>query len=594
MDIATEADLSPTLTDPVSLGRRVLLFAPHPDDEGFGCGGTLCLLAAAGATISVVIVSDGALGGDGAGLIEKRETESRAAAQLLGYSPPVFWRLPDRGVRYGEVLVTRMLAAIEAVQADLVFAPAATEIHPDHQAIAMAAAEALRRLGGDLRLALYEVSAPLSPNTLVDISAVEARKLEAMQCYRSQLTEQPYDNRIASLNRYRAYPLGPQATAAEAFCVAAASELEQGITPLFESALARRHRLGFAVTASDIPLVSIVIRSMDRATLGEALKSVALQTYDNVEIVVVNAKGGTHANLGEDCGRFPMQIVNQGGAPLSRPQAANAGLDAARGAYLTLLDDDDTLDPDHLIHLVAAIQAESQATVAYAGVRCIDKDDRQRKVSRIFGEPLESTAQLLAGNFIPVHAPLFPRHLLEHARFDETLETYEDWDFWLQLTRLARFVYVNRVTATYYTGGTSGVSPQTPDWEAVRRATRMLFAKWIKTTPDEFKVICDLYHRSRADLLASRAEATRLENLIRDSDMRLADAQARLAEFQAPGTRERLSLLERELAEARLQQYAADRQLQEVLSSSSWNVTKPLRLLKAVATRFARRLASWS
>ena len=587
MDIATEADLNAALIDPISLGRRVLLFAPHPDDEVFGCGGTLCLLAAAGARISVVIVSDGALGGDADGLIEQRESESGAAAQLLGYSPPAFWRLPDRGVRYGETLVARMLAAIESAQADLVFAPANTEIHPDHQAIAMAAAEAVRRLGGDLRLALYEVSAPLLPNALVDISNVEIRKLEAMRCFRSQLTEQPYDNRIASLNRYRAYPLGPKSTAAEAFFIAEATELDKGVAPLFESALARRHRLGFAVNASDIPLVSIIIRSMDRATLGEALKSVAWQTYDNVEVVVVNAKGETHATLGDDCGRFPLRIVNQGGISLSRPQAANVGLGAARGAYLALLDDDDTLDPDHLVHLVAAIQAENQATVAYAGVRCIDRNDRQGRVSRIFGEPLESTAQLLAGNFIPVHAPLFPRHLLERARFDETLEAYEDWDFWLQLTRLARFVYVNRVTATYYTGGTSGVSPQTPDWDAVRRATRILFAKWMKETPDEFKAICDLYHRSRADLLESRAEATRLDEMMRD-------ANQRLAELEAPGTQDRLALLERELAEARLQRDAAGRQLQEVWSSSSWNVTKPLRLLKTAASRLASRLVSRS
>ena len=310
---------------------------------------------------------------------------------------------------------------------------------------------------------------------------------------------------------------------------------------------------------------------MDRASLDEALTSVALQTYANVEVLVVNAKGGTHAVVGEDCGRFPLRIVNQGGSPLSRPQAANAGLDAAAGAYLALLDDDDTLDPDHLVHLVAAVQAESQPTVAYAGVRCIDKDDPERRVTRIFGEPLAGTAQLLAGNFIPIHAPLFPRQLLQHARFDETLETYEDWDFWLQLTRLAKFEYVNRVTATYYTGGTSGVSPQTPDWEAVRRATRTLFAKWIKTTPDEFKAICDLYHRSRADLLASQAEATRLQQATQDHHVRLAEALA-------------------QLAEARTQRDTAGRQLQEVLSSTSWNLTKPLRLLKGAASSLASRL----
>lgn len=587
MDIATETVLGAALTIPASLGRRVLVFAPHPDDEVFGCGGTLGLLAADGAEISVVVVSDGALGGNAADLVDIRESESRAAAQVLGYAPPNFWRLPDRGVRYDETLVARMLAAIVSTQADLVFAPAITELHPDHQAVALAAAEALRRLGGTLRLALYEIGAPLPANTLVDISTVVAQKLQAMHCFPSQLAEQPYADRIAALNRYRAYSLGPQAMAAEAFAVTDARGLAQGLSPLFESVPARRHRLGLAVNGGEIPLVSMIVRSMDRETLGAALDSIALQTYANVEVVLVNAKGGTHADPGDHCGRFPLRIVNQDGASLSRPRAGNAGLDAARGTYLALLDDDDTLDPDHLGHLVAMLQAEGGAIVAFAGVRCIDRNDPERKISRIFGEPLESIAQLLAGNFIPVHAPLFPRNLLEHARFDETLETYEDWDFWLQLAQQARFVYANRVTATYYTGGTSGVSPLAPDWDEVRHAYRALYAKWMRIAPDEFKAICDLYHRSRADLLGCQSEVARLAHGMRDAETLRDEALARLANGEARGARERVAILEQELAEACTQRDTATGQLREVWSSSSWNITKPLRLLMTLGNRLS-------
>ncbi|MFA6310834.1 MAG: PIG-L family deacetylase [Sterolibacterium sp.] len=589
MKIAAEADLNPIVADPGSLARRVLVFAPHPDDEVFGCGGTLGLLAAAGADITVVVVSDGALGGNSPGLVEGRENESRAAAQVLGYPPPTFWRLPDRGIRYGETLVIRMLAAITSAQADLVFAPAISEIHPDHQAVALAAGEALRRLGGNTRLAWYEISAPLLPNTVVDIGAVEARKLAAMQCFHSQLVEQPYAERIAALNRYRAYHLGPRATAAEAFAISDAAGLAQGCSPLFDSVPARRRRLGFAADGGDIPLVSVIVRSMDRATLGEALDSLALQTYDNLEVVVVNAKGGQHRDPGEHCGRFPLRIVNQGGTPLTRPQAGNAGLDAAQGQYLSLLDDDDTLDPDHLSHLVAALQSEAGAIVAYAGVRCIDRSAGGRTVSRIFGEQVDSTAQLLAGNFIPIHAPLFPRHLLTHARFDETLETYEDWDFWLQLMQVARFVYVNRVTATYFTGGNSGVSPLAPDWDAVRHAYGALHAKWIRIVPHEFKAICDLYHSAKAELLASRTEEKRLARLVHETDARLDAALARLDDNWPQDARERIAILERDLAEIRRQRDIAEFQVQDLLSSSSWSITRPLRLLKTVANRLLGR-----
>jgi len=591
MKIAEELDLNAVLLSPAALGLRVVAFAPHPDDEVFGCGGTLALLASAGAQISVVIVSDGALGGNGADLVQRREAESLAAARLLGYPPPGFWRLPDRGLAYGEPLVARMLAVLRQAGADLVLAPAPTEIHPDHQVVALAAAEALRRLDQGARLALYEVSAPLLPNVMVDISAVEQRKREAMRCFSSQLREQPYDEHIAALNRYRAYHLGPAVRAAEALLLLTAAELASGFAPIFESPLARRHRLGFAAETADLPLVSIIVRSMDRDSLGAALDSLAAQTYCNIEAVVVNAKGGRHRPLGEFCGRFPLRLVNGDGSPLQRSQAANAGLDAAQGSYLGFLDDDDSLDPDHLSHLVDAAQRESGPVVVYAGVRCMDMRSGTATVSRVFGEAMESKAKLLAGNFIPIHAPLFPRSVLAQARFDERLLAYEDWDFWLQLAELARFVYVDRVSATYFTGGSSGVSPQEPDMEAVRRAKLALFGKWKdRISADELRVLCDLYLQANAELGASQQYASRVARQLQEqtqvaqaAELALREAQ-RAAALASEAAASRAAQPEPDPLQQRLKE--AEQRLQEVLNSSSWKLTAPLRALKNAVRRF--------
>jgi LmbE family N-acetylglucosaminyl deacetylase/glycosyltransferase involved in cell wall biosynthesis/GT2 family glycosyltransferase len=555
--------LTPLAASPLPDSQRVLVLAPHADDEVFGCGGTMHRLSQTGAAISVIVVTDGERGGepDTGELRATRESESCAAADVLGYPPPSFWRLPDGGVRYGEALVARVVESLRTIDPDLVFAPAPTELHPDHQALALAAGEAVRRLQGSRRIAFYEVSAPLVPNMLIDITDVEERKLRAMRCFPSQLRQQRYDEHIGALNRYRSYTLGVEVRAAEAFFVATAAELASGAVSLFESALARRRRFGLALDARDVPLVSVIVRSMQRPTLIEALDSLAAQTYPSIEVLIVNAKGGAHPPLPEYGERLVLRLVETG-LPLLRSAAANAGLDAARGDFVAFLDDDDTLDPDHLAQLMAVLRKEGERSIAYAGVRCVDRNDPLRTATRLFAEPYDSRAKLLAGNFIPSHAVLFPRRFVEEgARFDESLAVYEDWDFWLQLAEKARFIYLDRVSATYFTGGSSEVSPLAFDPAAVRHAARALFSKWKdRVSADELKAIGDLYHQTKALLLGTEHEVTLLKERLEETKTELAGAEARLSSSQAD-----------------LKQTIAT--LKEVLGSTSWRVTASLRWL---------------
>jgi LmbE family N-acetylglucosaminyl deacetylase len=198
----------------------VLVLAPHPDDEVFGCGGAILRHVENNVPVRVVIATDGGARGARA---DARKEESRAAARILGYGEPVFWDQGDRTLCYSEELVAAVLAEMQ--DADLVYAPGLDELHPDHRALGLAAAEAVRRQGGKVRLAFYEIGGLLKPNVLLDISQAAARKNEAMQCFASQLGTQRYDQQIAALNRYRTYTLAPAVTAAEAFHLVWAEEL---------------------------------------------------------------------------------------------------------------------------------------------------------------------------------------------------------------------------------------------------------------------------------------------------------------------------------------------------------------------------------
>lgn len=196
-------------------GRSLLVLAPHPDDEVFGCGGLVALAVSQGHAVRVLVLTDGALGGDRG----QRETESRRAADVLGYgrTPGAlqFLQRPDRGLQPDAALVAAIQAHAEAVGADVMVAPSPFEVHPDHRAACVAAVAAAQQR--QCSLFFYEVGQALMPNRLLDISALVQTKSAAIACFESQLSQQAYGDHILALNRYRAYTLGPNVNHAEAY-----------------------------------------------------------------------------------------------------------------------------------------------------------------------------------------------------------------------------------------------------------------------------------------------------------------------------------------------------------------------------------------
>jgi LmbE family N-acetylglucosaminyl deacetylase len=230
--LADEASIYPYVGLDLTSVRSMLIFAPHPDDEVFGCGGLTALALDAGAHVQVVIVSDGGVGGD-AGV---RALEShRAAMALAGTGAPAhleFWREPDRHVQADERLVARMRSCIERLQPQWVLVPSPHEIHPDHREVCVAATQATALAAGPAQLVYYEIGQPLPATALVDISAVLQRKHAAMQCFASQLKQQRYDEHVLALNRYRSYTLGAGVTHAEGLWLVSADELKAGLAEM--------------------------------------------------------------------------------------------------------------------------------------------------------------------------------------------------------------------------------------------------------------------------------------------------------------------------------------------------------------------------
>ncbi|HEX6160734.1 MAG TPA: PIG-L family deacetylase, partial [Thermoanaerobaculia bacterium] len=270
-------------------GERLLVLAPHPDDEVIGCGGLVAQHLREGRSVRIVIATDGAQAGDAAG----REEESRRGIARLGEGAEVeFLRFPDRAL--DDAVAARLREELTTFRPDLIAVPSPIEIHPDHLALARAFCDLVQRdelLWGELaaaRVAFYEVSQPLRPNTLVDITDVADLKFAGIDEHRSQTALRDYSSFARGLNSYRAMTLPPATTYAEAYSVMSAMTLRS--TPF--SALRSMTGAPAAIeVAREQTPVSVIIRTKDRpALLREAVDSARAANHP-CEIVVVNDGG---------------------------------------------------------------------------------------------------------------------------------------------------------------------------------------------------------------------------------------------------------------------------------------------------------------
>lgn len=213
-------------------GDRVVVLAPHPDDETLGCGGTLRLLIEAGKKVKIIFLTSGDKGDPDqkaspvtgrsgqngethvTDYARMREREAERALRVLGVAEYVFLRFPDRGIHehYHDAL-RRIIETVEEFGPDTIYAPSMVELNPDHRTAANLSMEIQRKSAGNsaegdsralVRLIFYEVTTPLRPNILVDITSVYRRKKRALKTYRSQLRYTDYFGHIMAMNTLRA------------------------------------------------------------------------------------------------------------------------------------------------------------------------------------------------------------------------------------------------------------------------------------------------------------------------------------------------------------------------------------------------------
>lgn len=194
---------------------RVLVVAPHHDDEAIGCGGLLLRQGDSGATLSVVFVF-APLEGEASAAGARRLEEAAAAGALLGIGDAEHLALRCRSGCSTSRLAWKLVKTMRRVRPTMVLVPHARERDPEHRLAQRAAIEAAWLSASAFRPELgppapsistmlgYEVWTPIArPQMLVDITDVISRKERAIEAYSSQLEAHAYAEASVGLARYR-------------------------------------------------------------------------------------------------------------------------------------------------------------------------------------------------------------------------------------------------------------------------------------------------------------------------------------------------------------------------------------------------------
>jgi len=192
--------------------ERVLAVYAHPDDPDISCGGTLARWAGAGSAVQLVICTVGDKGtsdptADPDQLVAARVDEAKRSAEVLGLGGLHLLGHLDGDIENDRSLRAELVRIIREVRPEAIVCPDPTAVffgehhynHRDHRVVGWAALDAaapaaasplyFRDRGPAHQVAAAYLTGSLEPNIWVDVESTIERKIEAVACHRTQLSD---------------------------------------------------------------------------------------------------------------------------------------------------------------------------------------------------------------------------------------------------------------------------------------------------------------------------------------------------------------------------------------------------------------------
>jgi LmbE family N-acetylglucosaminyl deacetylase len=196
------------------MSKKVIVIAPHPDDEILGVGGTIARFSDEGVEVYIVIITKGYPPLFDEESINIGRKEALEAHKFLNVKETFFLSFPAANLDSipSREINDKLIDIFKDIKPDIIFIPFNGDIHIDHQRIFLSALVAARPNNSEFPSFIYAyetlsetnwnapyITPNFVPNVFIDISQYLDKKIEAFKKYKSQVKEFPHERSIESL-----------------------------------------------------------------------------------------------------------------------------------------------------------------------------------------------------------------------------------------------------------------------------------------------------------------------------------------------------------------------------------------------------------
>lgn len=191
---------------------KILAIGAHPDDVELGCGGTLARHVADGDVVHILFLATGAMARLGAqpDAVGALRGQAEAAARVLGTHPPYFLAGKDNRLDGMDRLdiIRWVEEAVKHSGPEVVYTHYGSDRNLDHRITHDAVLTACRPTPRSMvrRIMSFEVPSstewgpgPFWPTVFVDVTKYMAKKLRALECYRTEMRDAPHPRSVGAV-----------------------------------------------------------------------------------------------------------------------------------------------------------------------------------------------------------------------------------------------------------------------------------------------------------------------------------------------------------------------------------------------------------